>query len=30
MKAKVIGAALNAEGRPTYFKELEELFQPTS
>jgi len=27
MNAKVIGTSLNAEGRPTYFKELEELFQ---
>lgn len=26
MKAKVIGTSLNAEGKPAYFKELEELF----
>ena len=30
MKAKVIGTSLNAEGKPAYFKELEELFQQTN
>ena len=27
LKAKVIGTSLNADGKPAYFKELEELFQ---
>jgi len=27
LKAKVIGTSLNAEGRPTYFEEVERLFQ---
>ena len=27
LKAKVFGTSLNAEGKPGYFKELEELFQ---
>ena len=28
LRAKVIGTSLNAEGKPKYFKELEELFNP--
>ena len=27
LKAKVIGTSLNAEGKPVYFKEIEELFK---
>jgi len=27
LKAKVIGTSLNADGKPAYFKEIEELFQ---
>jgi len=30
LRAKVIGTSLNADGRPAYFKELENLFQPTN
>ena len=30
LKAKVIGTSLNAEGKPAYFAELENLFQQTN